>query len=243
MHLPRPPWIVGHRGAAGEAPENTLESFALAVEQGADMIELDVQLTADGKLAVAHDHLLRLGGKELRPEETAYHALAAPQPDPFGRAASIPLLENVLAALPPAFPVNIELKRQRASRAGLVAAIAPFAGRSNTVISSFDWELLRELRSQAPGSALAPLADRQVGAEDLLAVAEQLRAWSVHVAADLPAAALRELVRRHRTVLCYTVNDAAQARRLFDSGISGVFSDFPGRLRRSRALSTLPQFH
>lgn len=235
MRLPRPPWIVGHRGAAGEAPENTLESFALAVAQGADMIELDAQLTVDRQLVVVHDHILRLGGEELRPEAAAFATFAA-------RTPGLPRLEDVLAALPSAFPLNIELKRERASRSDLVAAIAPFAERPNTIVSSFDWPLLRALRDTAPHLALAALADREAPA-DILAVAEQLGAWSLHVAAGRTQSVLRELAAGGRPVLCYTVNDATEARRLFACGISGVFSDFPGRLRRSLGLSTLPQFH
>jgi glycerophosphoryl diester phosphodiesterase len=50
--------IVGHRGASSYRPESTMPSFALAIEQGADAIELDVHLTADGQLAVIHDDTL-----------------------------------------------------------------------------------------------------------------------------------------------------------------------------------------
>src|SRR5690242_17990088 len=52
---PGRPYIIGHRGASGEAPENTMSAFALALSQGADLIELDVQMTADGVLVVIHD--------------------------------------------------------------------------------------------------------------------------------------------------------------------------------------------
>lgn len=58
MNLPPSPWIIGHRGASGESPENTLESFQLAVTQGACMIEMDLQLTADGHIVVVHDWTL-----------------------------------------------------------------------------------------------------------------------------------------------------------------------------------------
>ena len=52
------PIVIGHRGAAGEAPENTLASFALALEQGAEGIELDVHITKDGEIVVCHDAML-----------------------------------------------------------------------------------------------------------------------------------------------------------------------------------------
>ena len=52
------PAIIGHRGAAADAPENTLASFREAARQGARMVEFDVKLTADGRLIVMHDDLL-----------------------------------------------------------------------------------------------------------------------------------------------------------------------------------------
>ena len=55
LDLPAPPWIVGHRGVRGSAPENTVEAMLQAVSQGADMVELDLQLTSDGRWVVFHD--------------------------------------------------------------------------------------------------------------------------------------------------------------------------------------------
>jgi glycerophosphoryl diester phosphodiesterase len=69
LNLPPSPWIIGHRGASGESPENTLESFQLAVTQGACMIEMDLQLTADGHIVVVHDWTLeRLAKSQLEGE-------------------------------------------------------------------------------------------------------------------------------------------------------------------------------
>ena len=69
--------VVAHRGASAQAPENTMESFRLGAEAGADAIELDVHLTSDGKLAVIHDDTVdrtterQRGGRELHAEEPA----------------------------------------------------------------------------------------------------------------------------------------------------------------------------
>ena len=60
LELPQPPWIVGHRGVRGPVPENTVESLREAVEQGADMVELDLQLTAGDEVVVFHDPLVPL---------------------------------------------------------------------------------------------------------------------------------------------------------------------------------------
>lgn len=243
LGLPAPPWIVGHRGAAGEAPENTLESFARAVEQGASMIELDVQLTADGHAVVVHDWTLRrLAGSRLRVETATLDRLRSRNVGrylrPDGPPAILPTLAEVLAALPPALPLNLELKRTLASRAALVeATLARVGGRGGVLVSGFDWEMLRLCRERSAGLALAPLTEED-DVEALLAVADELGAVSLHCHHRI---ADRDLVRRAaaagRPVLAYTVNRAELARRLLGRGVAGVFTDFPGQLRRELAAS------
>lgn len=109
------PQVWGHRGAMDFAPQNTIPSFLLAQDQGADGVELDVQLTKDGVLVVFHDArvddltdgrgpLAQLTWKEVRELDAGSH---------FGRdwaGTRIPTLEDVLAALAPETVVNIELK-------------------------------------------------------------------------------------------------------------------------------------
>lgn len=236
IRLPPPPWIVGHRGAAGEVTENTLEAFLLAVDQGADMLEMDLQLTADGVLAVFHDwDLERLAGRpgvletmrwaELRGVEIGDAAAA-------DRRHALPRLEDVLERLPPATRLNLELKRRSADPAALAAALVDVTGeRQEVLVSSFDWELLAEVRRQAPGVPLAPLGRSEPA--DLLSAADALGAFSVHCRHSI-AEPLLDLHRRQpdaRPVLVYTVNEAALASRLFSRGVAGVFTDHPARLR------------
>ena len=116
---------MGHRGAAGEAPENTRASLALAIEQGADMVEIDVRLTADGGLVVFHDESLeRLAGSTLRIEAADRAELAALRVGSFrGQALGIPTLADAIAALPAEFPLNIELKCEDVSRTRFAAAL------------------------------------------------------------------------------------------------------------------------
>jgi glycerophosphoryl diester phosphodiesterase len=235
--LAAPPWILGHRGAGGEAPENTLESLSLAAEQGADMVEIDLQLTSDGSLVACHDwDLERMGDSGLIVEQTDLDTLkevdvSGPfrQPD---RRHALPTLAEVLALLPPGLPLNLELKRRSADTIDLAGAVTgAIAGRGRLLISSFDWSLLTEVRRLLPRAPLAPLGGRSSDPAELLAAARELDAWSVHCRSSL---ASPELVRdaEPRPVLAYTVNEPATARRLFEGGVRGVFSDHPGRLRR-----------
>ncbi len=107
--------IWGHRGAMDFAPQNTLPSFALAVEQGADGVELDVQLTSDGVLVVFHDAWVdRLtdgkGPLSSLPWSVVRELDAGSHFGPTWKGTSMPTLEDVLDALPARFFVNVELK-------------------------------------------------------------------------------------------------------------------------------------
>jgi glycerophosphoryl diester phosphodiesterase len=227
---------VGHRGAAGERLENTLASFRRAVDEGADMVELDVQLTGDRRLAAVHDlDLRRLARRRIVVERAALAELQAERLDETDEEARIPELGAVLEALPPDFPVNIEIKRWSASRPLLAEAVASaIAGRANVLISSFDWELLAEIQRRAPDRPLAPLAEGD--APGLLAAGRELGAWSLHCHRRLASRELAAAARdAGRPLLAYTVNDPAEARRLLAMGLSGLFTDVPGKMRRALA--------
>lgn len=229
------PWILGHRGAAADALENTLASFALARNQRADGIELDVQLSRDGTLFVFHDWTLeRLAGERREVESSSVAELGEVR---LEGAERIPTLAEALAHLPPHYPLNIELKRRKASRGALAAALAgAVADRAQVLVSSFDWELLSVVRELAPDLPLAPLADHDGAA--LLAAGEHLSAWSLHCHRRL---ADRPLVERAsaagRPVLAYTVDQASEARRLLARGVAGVFTNRPGALRHEIAAT------
>lgn len=238
LELPRPPWIVGHRGAAGEALENTLPSFERALEAGADMIELDVQMTADGRLVCFHDWTLeRLAGRSVVVEAAEAEIVTGIRLAPGG--ARVPFLREVLNALPESIALNIELKRKRASRTALASKVLEDIGdRGGVLISSFDWKLLAALRKLAPALPLAPLERRQP--LELLEAGKALDAFSLHCH--------RSLVTRHfieraaaegfERVLAYTVNDEQLADQLLAAGLQGLFTDLPsklvGHLERSR---------
>lgn len=191
MRLPAPPWIAAHRGALPRL-ENTLPALELAVAEGADLVEIDVQATADGTLVVFHDQDLgRLGGRpdlvveRARSEDLRGLVLRHPQ-DPH-ESAPLPTLDEALARLPAGCPVNIELKRRLADPQRLAeTALAATAGRPNVLFSSFDHALLVELRRSAPEVALAPLAPRW--SAELETFARELGAFSLHVAGGVRAA-------------------------------------------------------
>ena len=234
----RPHWIVGHRGVAGEAIENTLASYWLAIRQGADMIELDVQLTRDRQLIAFHDwDLERLAGDRSIVEESRLSSL---QEIGIGEAGPedscrirMPSLQEVLDELPHSQPLNLELKRRTADPVEMATELRKLIQeRPGVLVSSFDWKLLTEVRRILPEGFLAPIGREDRGA--LLEAAETLGAFSIHCSRRVADRRLIEgAASQNRPLLVYTVNDAPAARDLFELGASGVFSDFPGRLRRS----------
>jgi glycerophosphoryl diester phosphodiesterase len=239
LSLPESWWIVGHRGAAGEELENTLPSILVAVEQGADMIAVDVQMTADGELVLFHDRdLERLARNPIVVEEsTVSHLASVPlrRPDD-GPPAHIALLEEALSALPPEIPINLELKRRQADPARFARALRErVIDRERVLVSSFDCHLLREVRKVLPGVARAPIGREDP--EGLLAAAKELEAFSLHCHRELAPALVEGTRRQGRPLLAYTVNDPREARRLLGLGVRGLFSDHPARLRQEIADS------
>ena len=186
VRLPKPPWIIAHRGAEPQL-ENTIPALLLAIDEGADLLEFDVQATADDVLVLHHDaDLARLAGRPDLVVESAtlreLPALELRHPERPALTGRIPTLAELLAALPGDFPVNIELKRDATDRGRLAElALAATAERDNVLFSSFDAALLRELRRRSPSARIAPLASRWTPALERLAA--ELEAWSLHVSA------------------------------------------------------------
>ncbi len=225
MSFDRSPLVVGHRGAAGLAPENTLQSFALAARLGVAAVELDVHYV-HGKLIVIHDDSLdrttsgsgALSGQDLE----TLRCLDA------GLGQSIPYLEEVFAAVPNNIGINIELKGRDTAR----PVVEWLIGQQDrdVLISSFNLDELREFKNFSDGRfKVAPLFDKWRPA--VWPVAEALGAWSINL--SVRAASKRridEAIERGLKVLVYTVNDGATARRLLGWGVAGFFTDFPNRM-------------
>ena len=228
------PWIAAHRGAQPEI-ENTLPSFARALAEGADLLECDAQLTGDEKLVVFHDKTLeRLARSDRRRvahmtlaelKRISLHGAAA-----GSRPGRVLSLSELFASLPRGTWLNVDVKRYEAPIAELAAAVERSLGhRPNVIVSSFDFDLLRSLRSRLPELPIAPLA--QTFSPGLALLARELDASALHLA-DPPA---DEALGGGLPVLVFTVNDPRRARELLHRGVAGLFTDRPGPLRRALA--------
>lgn len=231
--------IIAHRGASGEAPENTLAAFRLAAAQGARWIEFDVSLLGDGTPVVWHDARFERCSNAVGPLARADRA-ALTRIDAggwFGAAfrgepvATLDATLELIAEL--GLGANLEMKAHGAAPGPLAAAVAaalgsrPWAGTRMTV-SSFDHGELVALRRLMPDMPIAVLYERPDpdwrGFLRALG-AEGLHLDRAHLDADLLAAAGHE----GRTVRVYTVNQPSLPGSLRDQGLGGVFTDYPRR--------------
>jgi glycerophosphoryl diester phosphodiesterase len=233
--LSRPPrfQVIAHRGASGELPENTLPAYELAVEQGADMIEIDLHRTRDGAIAIAHDEELSgLGGRGEIADATIDEVRALDA----GGGERVPTLEEVLDRFGSRVPFNLELKRgSRGDYPGLEAAALEAVERrgllGDTLFSSFFDPVLARLREQSPSARIGFLLsprDPDRPLERARAVgAEALNPWLGMATAELVDAAHAEGL----AVYVFTVDAEDDMRRLLDLGVDGLFTNFPDRLR------------
>jgi len=237
---------VGHRGAAAECPENTHAAFARALEASADMIECDLQLTADGHVVIIHDYtadrttngsgaIADLSLAEIRSLE------AGAWKDSAFAGEKVPTLEETLAQVLPAADLNLELKcqgtREEARRLALAAAesVRRRDAWDSTIFSSFSPEALIELREVAPEARIGVLWHHEDYSLAFDAAAQlgavSLHPYAGHVDADL----VGEAHGRGLQVFTWTENEPARIVELAKMGCDGIISDYPARLLDARA--------
>ncbi|MCE9613526.1 MAG: glycerophosphodiester phosphodiesterase [Lentisphaerae bacterium] len=246
--MPHTPLIIAHRGASHEAPENTLAAFRLAWAQGADGIECDVHLTRDRRIVCIHDaNTRRTTGVNRRVASLTWAALrrldAGAWKAPRWRGERIPLLREVLEALPRGKRIQIEVKAGPdlvPRLVPLVRAVPDF--RRRVTVITFDTRVIRALKRAAPEVPVLWLtAYRQdphragwrptratVLATLAATHADGLGSQS-HRA--LNAALARDLRTRGRRLCVWTVDDAVTARRFARLGVEAIATNRPGWLR------------
>jgi glycerophosphoryl diester phosphodiesterase len=231
MPHPRRLWNVAHRGASADRPENTLPAFALAIEQGADVIECDVRRTADGALLVLHDPTVdrtTSGTGPLR-EMTADAARALDA----GAGERIPHLAEVLELARGRVRVNVDLKE--ADIVDEAVAAVREAGMENAVTYiSFLPEVWERLAVIAPES---PVIHLVASAAELASLAMgEAGSHSVAAGVGVPFALVNEGIveRMHRHgygVFAWTVDDEDEMRRLIACDVNGIVTNRPALLQ------------
>jgi glycerophosphoryl diester phosphodiesterase len=246
-------WPVNfaHRGASARAPENTLEAFRLAVEAGAGGLELDVRMTRDGEVVVIHDATVdrvtdgsgAVAGMTLD-EVRRFDAGYSFSPDggrtfPYrGRGVRIPTLAEVYEEFPDAY-VNADIKEaQPEAEEAVLSVIKDAAAEGRTLVASTDHAVLRRFRKVSGGRISTGASRREIAAFYVLS--------SLHLEALVsPAYEALQVPVEHRGIKLvtprflgaahsrgvrvdvWTINDAAEMRRLLDLGVDVIMTDRP----------------
>jgi glycerophosphoryl diester phosphodiesterase len=232
MPAPRAVEVIAHRGASAYAPENTLAAYDLAVSQGADAIELDVRVTADGELVLLHDPtLLRTAG-----EPTEVSALTARVMGRLDELLRPPSLDAVLSRYTGRTRFLIDVKDPTPHwEMRVVDAIARHGLGGRATVQSFDLEGLRRLHAHAPHVPLAALFGRRTRPRERLAevaaFACAIGPWHGAVDAELVAEAHALGLK----VRPWTVDDAGEVARLVALGVDGLITNAPDLVRGALA--------
>lgn len=216
---------IGHRGAKGYEPENTLASFQKAIELQVDGIELDVHLSSDNQLVVIHDKTINrtTNGKGLVKNYTAAEL----------QKHQIPTLSDVFDLVDKKCWINVELKGKGTAK-HVVKLIEKYIREKNWnydqfIISSFEWEFLKEVAALNPNIPIGVLTETDVDAA--ITFAQKIKAKAIHPDFTLltqdNTATMQKL---GFLVFPWTVNKPNDIQKIKTYQANGIITDFPDRI-------------
>ena len=227
----KPALIIAHRGASNQAPQNTLAAFEQAIADGTDMVELDVQETADGQVVVFHDSdFMNLAATDLKIWDATSERLQdidiGSHFDPAFSTERVPTLREALELCRDRTIVNIELKYyghdQRLARR-VVGLVSEMQMDDQVVYMSLKQKAVKELKRLRPDATVGLLSAVSIG--DLTGVDADFFAVSTRIAD-------RRLIRRvhavDRSIFVWTVDEPAVMLQLIAAGVDGVITNSPG---------------
>lgn len=223
------PFCIAHRGFSGRYPENTLPAFKAALANGADVIELDVQCSAEGRLVVCHDpDLQRLTGVSAFVRDLPLTHLQTPE-------IGLVTLEEVFAALPKTTLINIEIKHEAThflqwhTEQAVVDCVRAWGRSQHVVISAFNPMIVNRIRKLAPELSTAYLITQTL-TPLLIYLLARVKARYLHVDQRyLNPRVMRALQRKGLQVLGYTLNTEEAFQWAQQLGLRGVITDYPDR--------------
>ncbi len=229
------PIVCAHRGASAYAPENTLASMRKAMELGAQMAELDVQQTADDRLVVFHDDFLErtsTGRGPLWQKTLAQLSQldAGGWFDPHFANEPIPTLEQVMNLVRGRMRLNIEIRmhgHERDVAALVVKTIRENRFDSLCIVTSFDRAVADRVKAMAPQLTVGYIFGREAfdpavftGPVDVLSAEASL----------IDESFMQQARNAGKAVHVWTVNGAAEMRRLARLGVDAIITNYPDRL-------------
>jgi glycerophosphoryl diester phosphodiesterase len=243
--------IIGHRGAGGLAPENTLASFKKALEIGVDMIECDVHLSQDDSIVIMHDNRVNRttdGAGEIKDLTFAYIRTldAGSHFNNSFRGEKVPTLNELLSLVNGRTSVLIELKWPskgiyKKLVEQVVQTIRDHHAESWVVLQSFEREYLRQIVELAPDlkchqlifgeATLLPLFfDRTIrfGSFRPVAGISSVNPFYLYLKKDF----VRRLHAQHLSVFAFTIDDEKKMAKAINLGADGIITNFPDRARK-----------
>ena len=223
--------IIAHRGASVDAPENTLAAIELAITEGADWVEIDVQETQEGEVVVIHDSdLKKIGDSNLRVFESSLAELQSVDigswKDPSFSDQRVPTLQEVLALCKNRVRVVIELKYygQEKQLEERVARLVEAAGMQDQIVTmSLSYPGIRKMKSIQPEWKTGLLSSIAVG--DVTKLEADFFAVNAKLA---NRAFIDRAHNRNRKVMVWTVNDPVSMSAMMSKGVNGIITDKPG---------------
>lgn len=238
------PQIIGHRGACGYAPENTLESIQTAADMGVDWVELDVKLTSDDVPIIFHDDSLeRVTSGEGLVKDTPYSVIKELDAGSwFGDTfinTSIPTLEQAVELITELnLGFNLEIKacegrEVETAQVALDAMSRMWDEHDNIMISSFSAAALSTSNEMLNGDWAIGYLMHEFD-EHWKETAKHLNPASININAYGDFATrdfIEDIIDEGYGILAYTVNDPIKAKELLSWGVDGVFTDVPDTIR------------
>lgn len=222
---------IGHRGANGYEPENTLVSFQKAIEMGADGIELDVHLSSDGHLVVIHDETIdrTTNGKGTVNQLTLQELKSFHINDQY----EIPTLEEVFDLVNKSCFINVELKNQETAEQ-VVLLIERYISEKNWeynhfLVSSFDWNTLQQVRLLNEDIRIGVLTETDL---DLaISFARFMKAEALHPDFQLLTNEYTAKIQEKGIIVFpWTVNEEEAIQKMKSFKVNGIITDFLDRI-------------
>lgn len=220
--------IIGHRGAKGLAPENTIRALKKAMEHHADMVEIDVHVTCDGIPILSHDDKLHdAAGNSVKIKETDYATL-------LEHKADLTTLRGAITYINRRVPFYIEVKERHAT-ATIIVVVQEFLANGwhpdDFRFASFDFRLLKEVHEALPQVPVV-IGERWSGAR---AVHRAKKLGTRNLSMDqrwMWRGFIAPMAKRGWRLHAYTVNSPKRARKFKRYGLYAIFTDYPDSFDR-----------
>ena len=230
------PVVTAHRGYSAAAPENTLPAFQLAIDQGCEWAELDVQMTRDGVVMVTHDtSLRRCTGRNENIYDLTYHEVRKLDAGRwFGQkytGAKVPTLEEVLDLCKGKIQLNIEIKPNTATpelEAETIRIIREKGFAQDCTITSQSYETLCKVKELAPEIRTGYILALGVGSYYDLPAADFFSVQSTFITSGM----VQQIHKRSKTISAWTVNREEDASELLSIGVDDLITDKPDMIQQ-----------